>query len=226
VRGARDGTPASEDTRPWGDLVVRVGRARLTKAALDHWTAVEAVLTYEYKPKRPVPRGVVPDPPAYAACVAYLARLSRGEGEHPAPTRARLKGRCAQQYTSVQRHILDLLIVDYWMREEAAARGVEITAPELSQAQAREFRDQAELRRFLRLTGARASDRRFMVQSKVRLAKLQRSVWPKRKPTADEIDVAIQKLSDELTRKWKPRTSCRPGYVVSECRTYRGSPSG
>ena len=133
VRGARDGPPASEDTRPWGDLVVRVGRARLTKAALERWTAVEAVLTYGYKPKRPVPKGVVPDPPAYAACAAYLARLSRREGEHPAPTRARLKGRCAQQHTSVQRHILDLLIVDYWVREEAAARGVEITAPELSQ---------------------------------------------------------------------------------------------
>jgi hypothetical protein len=221
------GQPGSSSDRLSGAEVVRVGRHSITKATLDHWTAVEGVLTYHYQPGRP-PNGLVLDPPAYASCIAYMAATAGAKHGRPRPTMARLKALCEQKYEQLQRHMLEILITDYWVSEEAASRGIRVTVREVQEALDRQFPTQAGFRKFLTTTGERASDERSLVEHKLLLEKLQWSVSPLRghvgpetEQMAARVDLSIAKLSDEMKRKWTPRTNCRAGYVLSECRQYR-----
>jgi hypothetical protein len=226
-------TASSSDYGLSGAEVVRVGRHSITKATLDHWTAVEGALTYKYPLGHPAPKGLVPDPPDYADCIAYSAATAEAQHVRPKPTTAQLKVQCKQKYQALQDHMLDILITNYWVSEEAANKGLRVTAKEVQQAFHRQFPTQAKFRKFLAITGERPSDQRLLIKHKLLLEKLQWSVSPLRghvgpesEQMADQVDLSIDKLSDELKRKWTPQTNCRAGYVVSECRQFREQQTG
>ena len=219
------GQAASSSDRLSDAEVVRIGRHSITKATLDHWTAVEVVLTYQYPA---APKGLVPDPPDYAGCIAYSAVTAQAKHARPKPTKTQLKAACKQRYDAVRNHMLDILITNYWVSDEAASKGLKVTAKEVQQALNRQFPTQAKLHKFLSITGERSSDQRSIIEHKLLLEKLQWSVSPLRGHVGPEseqmvnrVDLSIAKLSEEMKRKWTPRTNCRAGYVVSECRQYR-----
>jgi hypothetical protein len=64
---------------PAGDAVAVVAGAPITKAALRHWTAVKLAIDYEANPRKPLPSGVVYEPPDYAPCMARLRALAAAE---------------------------------------------------------------------------------------------------------------------------------------------------
>jgi hypothetical protein len=201
-------------------VVVRVGNHSITERTVEHWTAVEAILAYEASPSRPAPKGVVPDPPAYADCVAYLHRIDA--------TLAQLKRRCQQRYDELKRHVLDILITNYWLDGEAAARGVTVNDHDVQRAIKRQFPTPTAFRRFLALTGERASDETLIVRRDLLAARLQASqlseVTKSGLAPAQERQ-AFAKLGAEFTARWTARTDCRPEYVVQECRQFDGPAS-
>jgi hypothetical protein len=67
-----------------GDAVAVVAGAPITKAALRHWTAVELAIDYEANPRKPLPSGVVYEPPDYAPCMARLRALATAAAERAA----------------------------------------------------------------------------------------------------------------------------------------------
>src|SRR5438445_2979554 len=88
-------------------VVARVGSHVITKATLDRWTAIEGVLAYQLNPTRPVPKGVVPDPPSYTACVAFLRAHPQASASASAhATAAQLRAACKARYEVLQRHML------------------------------------------------------------------------------------------------------------------------
>jgi hypothetical protein len=227
------GQTASSSDRLSGAEVVRVGRHSITKATLEHWTAVEGVLTYQYPLGRSAPKGLAPDPPDYAGCIAYSATNAKTKHARPTPTTAQLKARCKQEYEAVQRHMLDILITNYWVSEEAATKGLKVTAKEVQRALDRQFQTRAKFRKFLAITGERPADQWSIIEHKLLLEKLQWSVSPLRghvgpesEQMANQVDLSIAKLGDDMKKKWTPQTNCRAGYVVSECRQYRDPQTG
>src|ERR1035441_10448534 len=79
-----------------GGTVARVrGVGSITKAMVDHWVPIEAVLLYEEVPRSEVPVGVVPDPPAYSACIARLAKIAPKDAA-AAVVRVGLKRECRE----------------------------------------------------------------------------------------------------------------------------------
>ena len=62
-----------------GEIVARVEGSSISKAMLDHWIPIEAVLTYELYPRKPVPNGVVPVPPNYTG-MHCLLRIDSAQG--------------------------------------------------------------------------------------------------------------------------------------------------
>lgn len=208
-------------------VVVRVGNRSITEATVEHWTAVEAILAYEASPSHSVPKGVIPDPPAYADCVAYLHRTGATLARTRATaTPAQLKRRCRQRYDELKRHVLDILITNYWLDGEAAARGVTVDDQEVQQAIHRQFPDPTAFRRFLALTGEKAADETLIVRRDLLAAKLQAlqqgEVIKTGLPPAQERQ-AFAKLGAEFTARWTARTGCRSGYIVQECRQFSGS---
>jgi len=206
-------------------VAVRVGDHSITQATVKHWTAVEAVLAYEASPSGPTPKGVVPDPPAYADCIAYLRRTDATQPSARAGAApAELKRRCQQRYDQLKHHVLDILITSYWLDGEAAARGVTVNEREIRQAIRRQFPTPTGLHRFLALTGEKASDETLIVRRDllaVKLQALQQSEVTKSGLALAQERKAFAKLGAEFTSRWTARTDCRPEYVVQECRQFK-----
>ncbi len=208
------------------NIVARVGRHSITKAAVAHWIAVEAILTREYRGDRPVPSGVVPDPPRYRRCIAYLAQLDGVKRATLAAAATQLRRRCGQLRTTLRLQAIRLLILHYWVTEEATRQGVSATSQEIREATARIF--QVELRQgFLAAAGVRRFDERLVVADHLLLEKLQQrlpifkvvrqAARRETKQTVVQVELAEQKLNEEMATRWTPKTHCRMGYVVPDC---------
>jgi len=227
-------TPPTRATTPDSGLpagiVAKAGGNSIDEQTLEHWIGVQAVIETQANPTRPVPIGLIPKPPAYRACIAYLAALARAQHARPAPDTAQVKDQCEQEHATLQRQVLETLIIHYWVKEEAARAGVVGTAREFNEAFRRAYPTKAGFRRFLAFTGLHASDERFLLQGSLLLNKWQRATLPvyTRVPRsgpetggrASEVDVELQKLSNDMTARWTPRTHCGAGYVVMLCSEY------
>jgi hypothetical protein len=205
-----------------GAVVARVNGHAITRASLEHWTRVEAVLAYDFRPTKPVPKGVVPDPPDYANCIAYL----RAHGSAPShsaatPTTAQLKRQCRERYEQLQSHALNILITDYWTRGEAEARGVTVTEAEVGRTLRYLFPTKALLQRFVALSGETVAEQRFLLATKIQ-ALLEQSL-ARRGFAGKRLQRRLAQAAAESVARWTARTDCSPGYVVAQCRQYRGS---
>jgi hypothetical protein len=209
------GSSASHAKEQWGDTVARVGRYTLTKPALEHWTSVEAVLDYEYKPSSPVPKGVIPEPPEYTSCIELKAKeLPRGA----TVDRRGLKEQCALKRKSLQGHILEILVTNDWIHEEARAQGVKVSRAELNHMMHKEF---ADFKRFQQLTGEHEGDEQGIVESELLIGKLQKKAASKPGLSLEQQMKAAEAVSGEVIDRWVPRTSCAPGYVIYVCKEYK-----
>ncbi|HEX8715270.1 MAG TPA: hypothetical protein VF706_06835, partial [Solirubrobacteraceae bacterium] len=214
-----------------GAAAVRVGRHSLTPAIVAHWARVEGAFAYRTSGlagDRPTPpRGLIPDPPSYADCIAYLA--TKASPSAPRPTRGALRGECEREWLALRRHVLEILLTYYWTQEEARALHVLVTPSEVQHLLDAQFGSARRFEQFRRGSGVSMSEERFILTSKLQLKKLQERVSPLHVHTGHEsaqmsasVDLAYQRLDAAMKRKWIPRTDCRAGYVVAECRQYRG----
>jgi hypothetical protein len=200
-------------------VAARVGGYMVSKAAVAHWTPIEAILSQELIPKGPIPRGMVPDPPGYGNCIVYqrkIAENAAGPGGR-APSVAQLKRECKQRYEGVRAHILNFLIAYGWLREEAAAHGLKVNDAEVSQRYRErtraEFTD-VGFRQFLARTGLTEADEMLRFKDDLLVTQVVEKVF-KRQPSP-------QKAYPEFLLRWSKRTECAPGYVTPNCREYRG----
>ncbi len=212
---------------PPNEAVVKVAGHPISKATLDHWIPIEAILTYELYPKRPVPRGVVPDPPDYTACIAYLeatpAKLVQSGSK---PTAAQLKSQCRQKYELMQEHMLDFLITSQWVNDESIDLGVKLTSREVKQEFERIKREvfpvKGAFQRFLEFTGLSLSDELFRIRKDLLDTKIQQKISAKKGLSLAQRQQLLTEFSVAFQKRWVARTSCRPGYVMVDCKQYKG----
>jgi foldase protein PrsA len=220
-----------------GETVAQVaGVGSRSKGTVEHWIPIQARLAHTVVPRRPIPRGVVPDPPEYTYCVAYLKTTRQKIVETgPKPTPAQLKRKCAESYNAVKTSVLNLLIGSDWTFGNAVASGMKVTPAEIKQrfelVKKNDLRmSDREYLKYLKYTGQTLSD--MMLRSKVQLieARLQARVIAvaKRLPkglTEQQSQQALMKVTADLptTKQWVARTSCHPGYVTSSCKQYKGT---
>lgn len=214
------------------EVVAQVGGSSITKATLDHWIRIEAVLTYEQFPSKPVPRGVVPDPPDYSACIAYLkTHPSKIVESGPKPTAAQLKSQCRQKNHTVLEDALNFLIHTEWVTSGGAEEGLKVTDKEVRQRleglKKVYFPKKVEFEKYLATTGQTVSDMLF--RSKVQLLELKfqqktatRAKLISKGLTAQQRQQALLKIVKEFIDKWVPKTDCHAGYVVPDCKQYKG----
>jgi foldase protein PrsA len=218
------------------EIVARVaGVGSISKAAVEHWIPIQARLAHTVVPRRPIPEGVVPDPPDYTACVAYLRTTKQKLVESgPKPTASQLKSKCAQYYHGVKLSVLNLLIGSDWTFGNAAAAGMKVTPQEVRQrfelVKKNDLRmSDKEYLKYLKYTGQTLSD--MMLRSKVQLieARIQASVFAVARQlpkglTERQRQEALMKPTAAMPtiKQWVARTSCEPDYVSSSCKQYKG----
>ncbi len=209
------------------ETVVQVGGRSISKATLDHWIPIEARLIYELRPSKPVPKGVVPDPPNYTACIAYLESTPQKLVQSgPKPTVAQLKSQCRQRYQALRQTVLRFLIITEWVIGEGAEQGLKATGEEIMQRVERikklEYPRDGEFEKHLALAGETMSDQLLRSKVKVLTAKIEQKFIYKKGLTAQQQQQAFAKFLKEFPKKWVARTSCRAGYVVPDCKQYKG----
>jgi hypothetical protein len=217
-----------------GEIVARVGGVgSISKATLDHWLPVEAVILHEEYPTKPAPKGVLPDPPDYAACIAYLkATHQKLQEKGPEPTAAGYKSRCEQKLQELKEITLNLLIYWDWIIAAGTALGIRVSETEVTQRFAEVNknafpRGKTEFANYLKITGQTVAD--MMFRSKVlsfeaKFVERQRAI-ERNLPAGPPRRSALAKLAQYLPpgKQWAATTNCHTGYVVSSCRQYTGT---
>jgi hypothetical protein len=224
-------TPIAGTSLPAG-VVAQVSRHFITRQMLEHKIGVEAVLGYQLRPTRPVPRGLIPKPPDYRECIAYLAAVANAGSTRPAPDTAHLKAQCEREHQDLLPQILGRLIRYYWVEEEATKAGVEMTTRDTDRALHFQFPSESDLHRFLAFTGLQESDERLILREQLLPDKWQRAVLPayervrhikppESQQMVAEVETEVANLLEAMRRRWIPKTRCIPGYVLAICSEYR-----
>jgi hypothetical protein len=214
-------------------IVARVaGVGSISKAMVDHWIPVEAVVLYQENPLRPVPTGVIPDPPNFSSCIRYLAKSAQDANESGPRSTAELKGRCTRRYRDLRELALNTLIGWDWTIAAGKTLGMKAHDAEVRRRYAevneRLWPKAGEYARYLKLTGQTDADMLLRYRVQVYEAKLLRKLDAITKSvpagtTTPQRQSAIVAFAKYMSGPhWVPITSCRRGYVVSGCKEYRG----
>ena len=201
--------------------VASVAGSKITEAVLDHWVAVQASTNYELIPKGPIPTGVVPDPPAFRACVAYLRSGGQGATESSRPrTNAELFRECETHYHWLRNHVLGILISFKWWEAKANELGIHISEAKIVKefARSREemYHSIAKYEVYLRRTGQTLADEYQRVRADLLTVALREHFLAAGK-------AAFIAYLQSFSKEWAAKTSCEPSDLVPNCREYRGS---
>ena len=124
--------------------VARVGDELILKSEFDAWWRVGAR-----------GGGPVVDPPRFERCIAAeRRRASRGK---PKPSRREARRRCERRARVLQAEVMQFLVQSVWIRQEAAALGIEVSLARVLRSFERQkgvvFVNEREYREFLRASG-------------------------------------------------------------------------
>lgn len=159
------------------------------------------------------------EPPDYTTCIAHL----RASAARPHSTTAELRATCEQTHASIQARILNFLITGYWLREQALAEGLSVSPAEVRRRFAEEKRASyptaSSFRRFQEASRQTSADLMFAVETQLLSRKLLEK-FDRGKAEQSKVDA----FNQSIRRKWTPKTDCRPGYIVKDCKQYRQSP--
>lgn len=209
-----------------GSAVVKVGQNVITKTMLTRWLHITAVRDYQLHPLAPAPRGLVPDPPAYRLCIAYLRALAAKPLTPPSShDGGNVKGQCEARYQALRKQALGSLITCLWLLGEGKARGLVATDKAVRQYFERtwkgEYATRAEFEKSRVFAGETLSDRLFRAKVKVISAEIEGQYHAKNLQNVAQ-NPALLKFLAEFPKKWAARTDCRKGYVVPNCKQYKG----
>jgi hypothetical protein len=224
------------------EVVARVGSiATIDSATLNRWMPIEARIIYSEKPKGPAPAGVMPDPPDYSACIAFLTAYLHGDyAQIHSPTgvggesSAELKRKCEHQYTELKAITLNTLIGWYWIIGQGMEAGISVTPQQvkerLTTVNKRLFASSADFANYLRWTDETTEDMLFrsrvqLFESEIHDKTLAAAKAASKITDVKQREVALAKISSELSpaQRWVQKTTCAPAYVVSSCKEYKGT---
>jgi hypothetical protein len=191
-----------------GNVVVQIGAMEITKETLNHYMNVAWPST------GPAPASLVP--PAYTACIAELRAIeTEPGGSRVAANAAQLKSKCERMYAEKEFEVLHYLISSDWVIGEAADLGVRVSEDEVSKElgtlKQEQFPHESGYRQFLARSGHTEGD----VRASVRLMLLARK--------SRAVPGAGARFGQGYQRRWRAVTNCHPGYIVRDCRQYKGS---
>ena len=177
-----------------GDAVVQINGQPISKETFDHWMGVASSASSSTVPGQTAAKPVVPEPPAYTACIAHLQAIEPKPAKgQKAKTPAALKTECEEQYKSLQQTVLGFLISLDWVFGEAQEHGVKVTDPQVvkhfNELKKQQFTKEGEFQKFLSSTGQTVSDVLLRVKLSMLSTKLQEEITKSHK-NVSEAEVA------------------------------------
>lgn len=132
----------------------------------------------------------------------------------------------AKSHGAVKNQVLGFLITSQWVIGEAAHLGLSVSAAEarqrLHQITAKRYPTTARLRNYLRSIGESEADLLMRVKVELLEAKIARHVTGGKTATT-EPHLLLSDFQSSFEKRWRARTSCQPGYVMEDCKEYKGA---
>lgn len=204
-------------------VAVRIGNRTISEATVAHWTPIEAILASEVFPSKPVPKGLVPDPPNYTHCITYQKTKAASEhGIKGELAREQLKQQCKKIEENARRHILDILILYNWLLGEAEQKNLTVTDQEaLESLKAHEhtqFSNSKAFHQYLTYTGLTMNDELLRFKNNLLATKILNNIIQRTDQTPQQNHQAYT----NFFKKWINQTNCAPKYTVPNCKQYKG----
>ncbi len=121
---------------------------------------------------------------------------------------------------------LGFLITSEWVLGEASARGVSVSEAEVKQRFAQlvheSFPKSGSLQKYLAKSGETEAD--LLARIKVELLASKIAAKVSAGKSAAQRSAALTAFENEFHGHWKNYTSCEPGYVMEDCKQYKGKP--
>lgn len=198
---------------------MQIGHTAISPATYAHWMTIGAATAEKPKPTGSLPTAISYIPPAFTACVAHRRTLTKTTA-----TTASLRTECLKTYEGIQARVLNFLITGYWLREEAAKTHASVSQAEVHR-KFNEYRqeDYPSATAFQRLKEAShqsVPDLEFAVETQMLSARLLEHFTTHISNNQPE-QATITAFNQYIASKWTPRTICKPGYIVKDCKQYR-----
>jgi len=213
--------------------VAQVGDMSITRGTLSHWMSTIIGGDYDENIGHPAPRGLVSDPPNYPRCIAAIETLgpSKSHSETPQQARTTLANDCHGLYRELKHQALSYLLQGLWSTEEAAEQGIAVTNAEVERAFAKlrvqRYPTNTALASFLAGREWALSDELYLLKRDLLYAKLgvkhEQDIAKIVKGNHLALERAVLELDARVEKSWKAKTTCSVGYVIPECKQYKGT---
>jgi Raf kinase inhibitor-like YbhB/YbcL family protein len=128
---------------------------------------------------------------------------------------------------AVKNQVLGFLITSQWVLAEAAHLGISVSEAEvrqrLHQVTAKQFPKASQLKHYLASIGETEADLLMRVKVELLESKIAQHVTAG-KTASTEPRLLLSDFQKSFDARWRARTSCRAGYVMEDCKQYKGSP--
>jgi Raf kinase inhibitor-like YbhB/YbcL family protein len=122
--------------------------------------------------------------------------------------------------------VLGFLISSQWLLAEAAAEGISVSEAavhkRLAEVQSKQFKKPAELQKYLAKSGETQADLLLRIKLELLESAISQRVTAA-KHTAAEKRAVLTSFQEGFQKKWKAKTSCGAGYVMEDCKEYKGA---
>jgi foldase protein PrsA len=181
---------ACGDDVPAGS-VAKVGDETIKKDTFNHWMKIAAISSQGQAPGGKAPEVQIPQPPDFKACIDQLKKTAPNPPKgQPKPTDEQFKTQCKQQYEGLRDQVMQLLIQNEWVENEAEEQGVKVTDEEIKKAFAdqkkQSFPKEKDYREFLKTSGFTEEDILFRVRLEQLSNKLREKVIKGKDKVSDE----------------------------------------
>jgi phosphatidylethanolamine-binding protein (PEBP) family uncharacterized protein len=126
--------------------------------------------------------------------------------------------------SALKNQVLGFLISSKWVLGEAAATGVHVSSAEaherLEQLQAKQFHTAAELKNYLASSDETMAD--LLERTKIELLESKIAARVTAGKTGAAASAALASFRTSFETRWQAKTSCHPGYVMEDCKEYKG----
>lgn len=143
-------------------------------------------------------------------------KISEGEFRHWAAIARASDGKGGSSQSAIRNQVMQLLISFRWIRGEADARGIDVTADEVQRSfdkqRAESFPRDADYEKFLKTSGQTPEDIRHRVELDLLSNRIRERV-----AGGGDKQKALDRFVKDFTRRWQARTRCRPAYKTSDC---------
>ena len=174
------GLSACGDSVP-SSAVAKVGDTTITNATFDHWLRIAAISSQGPAQGGNSPAVSIPKPPEFTECVANKAKSAPKPAKgQPKPTNEDFKKQCKLEYEGLRDQVMQLLIQNQWVTNEAKAQGVKVTDAEVKKAfdqqKKQSFPKEKDYQKFLKTSGFTEQDILFRVRLETLSNKLRDKV--------------------------------------------------